>query len=390
MTDYFIEEGEILNSKYKLIIPTLQKPNSIYIWCHGYRPIGIPLTTTFDYYSEPYATLNRKGFILASLSYRREGYILKDAVEDIINLRNYIVNKYLSNTLIKYILLEAESMGGAIVTFLNERSNRNLFTGIIATGAALYVQKDPIDNPIQFLHTPHIPQIFLCNNSEISVKLEDIIVPACWLVDREGHCAVYKEEIQLCFYGLFEWIDNNKILLENDITLLDIDTEHFHPNVLKKVSKVEFIQNNETLKGAWVQVDEVTLYGEVILDITDFEFKKLHIYPYQNYKILISKESKLNNFKFNLNRKEEFNTFEIVHASFPYVGIDNNTWVSDFNMSNDLIIRKHFTGNNLNSASKEMNVQMGQWVFICEKEIPKRVFAKESMKEKIEKLKQII
>ena len=388
-TTKFTDEGEILGSKYRIVLPdTLRdsKYNGVYIWCHGYRPIGIPLNPVFDYHSEPYATLLRRGFLLASLSYRREGYILKDAVEDIDNLRRYICEKYFPNGMTKDtpVLLEAESMGGAIVTLLNERYTRNEYAGIVATGAALFIQNDPPENPIQFLHTPHIPQIFICNSSEVSLVKEyiskarenkkkdnTIIEPVLLTVEREGHCEVFIEEIQIAFSALFDWIKDDTYFdkqQEFDITIYD-ESLRDEANATYPVQFVSHTtQTGETIKGAWVLVDEITLYNEVILKIGRTEFHQLFIYPYNSFELYVSKTPKVNE-KFDLEQLDQVaNRFSILHASYPFAGIDMGTLVSSFNVDNLLIIRKHFTGNNLNEASTLMGLsQMANWVFIKEK-----------------------
>lgn len=374
---------------YKIVLPPLDETlnssiKGIYIWCHGYRPVGIPLTAVFDYHSEPYATLLRRGFILASTSYRREGYILKDSVEDINDLRNFIIDKYCNgNSEGLTVILEAESMGGAIVTLLNERFTRNEFSGIIATGAALFIQRDPIDDPIQFLYKPKIPQIYICNSSEMSIvkdyiekskeekeKDTSIVIPQLLYIEREGHCEVYCEELQIAFSAMFEWLKDEtyfeKLNQEiHDITLYDLDFEKELEN-----PGLEIIEHNEGTRGAWIYVDELTLYNEVILRIGRQDFRKLFIYPYNQFTIYIAKDSKPNT-KFaldDLNNDQKVNRFDILHASYPFTGIQIGTLVSSFNVDNNLIIRRHFTGNNLNMAGTEMGVQISHLVFILEKQ----------------------
>ncbi|KAF0974130.1 hypothetical protein FDP41_006740 [Naegleria fowleri] len=392
--DYEIHDGKSDHgSIYKIVVPKsttwrLASIKGIYIWCHGYRPLGIPLTAIFDYHAEPYATLLRRGFILASTSYRREGYILKDAVEDIDELRRFILDQFVSpndaSTPYFTVLLEAESMGGAIVTLLNERYSRQHYHGIIATGAALFIQKDPVDNPIQFLFTPHIPQIYICNSSEVSIVKEyiekskeekkrdsSIIIPNLLTVEREGHCEVFTEEIQIAFSALFEWLKDESYFdnlnqESHDITLYSLEMEReFNSQSSSKLQIVTEMVNSQPVRGVWILVDEVSLYNEVILRIGREDFRKLFIYPYNQFTMYVSNSSKSNE-KFSLDTAKKF---EILHASYPFAGIDVGTLVSSFNIDDNLIIRRHFTGNNLNAAGTEMGVQISHWVFILEKEM---------------------
>lgn len=64
------------------------QPHSVLIYGHGFRPEGIPLapslaTDTDNPHREVYVHLMREGWLMASLSYRREGYILIHAIHDI-------------------------------------------------------------------------------------------------------------------------------------------------------------------------------------------------------------------------------------------------------------------------------------------------------------------
>src|SRR5689334_16502622 len=91
-----------------------------------------------DLYDEMYLTLIRSGWIVAMSSYRRQGKIVKDAMLDTCNLRDYIAKKYGEPEL---VLLEGESMGGHVVTLIAERDPQR-FNGVLAIGAALISKKE--------------------------------------------------------------------------------------------------------------------------------------------------------------------------------------------------------------------------------------------------------
>jgi hypothetical protein len=86
--------GQINKAVYQIAVPTHVEPENIIIYCHGYRPEGIELQATLIDRFELHPTLIERGWIFAATSYRREGYILQDAIEDVINLRNYIVENH--------------------------------------------------------------------------------------------------------------------------------------------------------------------------------------------------------------------------------------------------------------------------------------------------------
>jgi hypothetical protein len=64
------------------------------IHAHGCIPRGIPLQAKIDIQDELYKEWLAQGFIVAYTSYRREGLIIRDAMVDILNLRDYIEISY--------------------------------------------------------------------------------------------------------------------------------------------------------------------------------------------------------------------------------------------------------------------------------------------------------
>lgn len=59
----------------------------------------------------------KDGWLVAMTSYRRNGRVVRDAMEDVNQLRQYIVDNWGAPTL---CLLEGRSMGGCIATCLAE------------------------------------------------------------------------------------------------------------------------------------------------------------------------------------------------------------------------------------------------------------------------------
>jgi hypothetical protein len=107
-----IEQGDIEGARYTIAyVPTADNKNTslpsspsgngdniipVMIYCHGYRPVGIPLLPSFDLDTHDTAMIPElltTGWIVAATSYRREGYILHDAVDDVRQLRQHIVEQ---------------------------------------------------------------------------------------------------------------------------------------------------------------------------------------------------------------------------------------------------------------------------------------------------------
>lgn len=67
-----------------------------------------------------YGRLIEAGWIVAMSSYRREGLIVRDAMDDVRILRSFIVKE---RGEAKLVMLEGRSMGGAITTYIAESAD---------------------------------------------------------------------------------------------------------------------------------------------------------------------------------------------------------------------------------------------------------------------------
>jgi pimeloyl-ACP methyl ester carboxylesterase len=95
-------------------------------------------------------------------SYRREGQIVRDALEDVHHLRIKAI-EVLGGSQPELVIVEGGSMGGFIATLLAENFP-HLYSGCVAIGAALLL-KENIPNPPKLSYNPQIPIIFLTNTS---------------------------------------------------------------------------------------------------------------------------------------------------------------------------------------------------------------------------------
>ena len=87
--------------------------------------------------------------------------IIRDAIDDIGALRDYVVRKYGP---LRTVLVLGASMGGTIVTLLAEQAS-GAYHGVLAIDPALDM-RDP-DHPIELTFHPKIPLLFLCNQNEL-------------------------------------------------------------------------------------------------------------------------------------------------------------------------------------------------------------------------------
>jgi len=113
-----------------------------------------------------------------STSYRRNGPIIDEAIEDVLQLRDFAITKYGRPD---KIYLMGTSMGGAIGARISETC-KGKFDGILCIGPALYLCP-------ALSGQPAVPMLFLCNRSEvekprayIGLLHDNAVRPAFWTV----------------------------------------------------------------------------------------------------------------------------------------------------------------------------------------------------------------
>jgi pimeloyl-ACP methyl ester carboxylesterase len=264
-------DGTIEGAPYQIASPT-QPNGNLLLHAHGFRPDDSRLVAELELEDTAHGELVDDGWIVAMTAYRRNGMIIADAMEDIIRLRNLIVETHGPLAL---VIIEGQSMGGTIVTHLAER-RPDLFNGAIAIGAALQAE-DPED-PLILTHEPKIPILFLSNRSEISGPRAYVeaasnapIPPVLWKVERDGHVNVNEPERLLAIDGMVGWMTAGTIEASRDITV----------EIATKGSKVQF---DDT--GATGRVTDITHnHGNVFIDFGRLDFARLGIKTGDNYSL---------------------------------------------------------------------------------------------------------
>ena len=210
-------EGVIEGAKYKVHVP--EKWNGkLLIYAHGLVQAHKPLEVTLITDSPDHIRMIEEGWIIAATSYRRNGFILGDAFEDIDNLREFIESKYGEA---KIAIVQGYSMGGLIAARMSECDYN--YDGFLAIGAVY---------DVSVKYTPKKPILFLSNQDELEFPMqycrnlkEDSVKPAVWKVSRDGHCNVNGKEVSACIDALLNWIEKDEIIYEKDITMeYDLDS----------------------------------------------------------------------------------------------------------------------------------------------------------------------
>ena len=213
-TDTVVERAELKGSKIMIAKPVPWNGNAL-VLAHGLRTENLPLTADFSMDDSFARTLLDEGWLIASTSYRRNGLIIDEAVEDIGYLVDHIAAKHGKPS---RVFVDGASMGGAIALLIAENP-RDGWEGVLCIGPAL------IDSP-KFTHKPKVPVVFLCNQNEVTApreymaKLaEGAVKPALWVVRRDGHCNVNDTEQLNAFRALVAYTQDKPIELSKDATV---------------------------------------------------------------------------------------------------------------------------------------------------------------------------
>ena len=211
-------EGEIGGAKFVILSP--EKPaGKLLLLAHGYRSEENPLSADFDRDGLFAKSLLAEGWIIASTSYRRNGWIIDDAIEDLRALKGEIAKLYGRPS---YTVLLGNSMGGQIAVLAAEGALE--IGGAITTGAALQGNMKTKRNPkIKF--APKVPVILLINqeaNRPMSVnyhKKAGKQFCAIWKIERPGHCNVSDKEKLAAVKGLESWKAGEEVERQKNATL---------------------------------------------------------------------------------------------------------------------------------------------------------------------------
>ena len=221
---------------------------------HGYRPESTKpyIDIAVDQFTQP---LLDEGWMIAGSSYRRSGMIVRDAIEDISFLDNYIVENY-GKPEEKYLL--GVSMG-AVISLLIVENESSDYNGLLALGAGLG-SKDK-ENPLLLNYKPLTPVLFLSNNTETEPPLRYISLvedgykkPKFWIIDRPGHCNENPLELKESFNALLamergEKVEDNRTIIHHMQSEIEsegrVDGEKFLVEIHGYKSKFKININRE-------------------------------------------------------------------------------------------------------------------------------------------------
>ena len=189
------------------------------LFAHGFRPPEAPLSAALDVKSGFNRQLLDAGWILAATSYRRNGWITKEAVEDLRELRKFVASRHREP---KRVLLIGSSLGGYIGMLAAEQP-QGLVDGVLALGAG-GIPEDEQELSRTFSMAPRIPLLFLSNAVEADgpkryAKKAPPGSVAVWTVKRGGHVNISEPEQASAWAALLSWLDGHPPALERDASI---------------------------------------------------------------------------------------------------------------------------------------------------------------------------
>jgi pimeloyl-ACP methyl ester carboxylesterase len=213
-----ITTGEINGAKYMIAAPEEWQGKLIVI-AHGYRAEDQPLKADIEIDKRFATPLLDKGWAIASTSYRRNGWIIEDAILDLKALRDHVSA---AKGGVNRCILVGSSMGGLISTLAAEGAIDNLH-GVVAIGA--YLGNRETGAYYETLSwKPKVPVLFLTNETELDHpryyrEKAGTDKTALWEVKRPGHCNVSAIERYQAVVAVNDWIDGTAPEKDKDGTV---------------------------------------------------------------------------------------------------------------------------------------------------------------------------
>lgn len=340
-----IQRGEIEGAQFAWAQPTRWN-KSVLLIAHGLVEESAPVEINFNPDHAAYKKLTDEGWIVAATSYRRNGVILADAMKDLDNLRAEIVRRVGQP---ERVIVEGDSMGGAIAVLLAEREPElpePRYQGVIAVDPALALREP--DSAITGLSMqPKIPVVFLCNRSEIDGARgyrdlnfpRDVrpFIPALLRLNRDGHVNVNQAERLFAIRYLNSWLDTGSAPLNTASPNLGyIDATRIPDPQPSRV----FLDADE--RGFTAHVTEISgRFGNLLLDAQPEDFEKIGLSPNAFFQVTIRERS------FRVLFGRDFNS------------VKRGEWVAFVNADGFFWLSRNFA-----SAAKAADCELGDLVRI--------------------------
>ena len=279
-----LDHGELeAGAKFAIARP-LHWNGAVLLLAHGVRAETDPLVADLNPGHLAYRTLLSEGWLIAKTSYRRNGMIIADAVADLDNLRNHIVNTYGEP---RRVIVAGDSLGGLLATIIAERPPGDIpaYHGCIAIGPALSA-REPGGTLGLHLGT-QIPLLLLANRSEFTGPRTYVnpltplpphhrpVQPVLFRVNRDGHVNVNQHERLAALRALNAWLDRGRSALPKPA-----DGAEFFDVTHEPEPQPSLVVFDADRHGFTTRVTEITaVYGNVAIDAQPADFASAGIAP---------------------------------------------------------------------------------------------------------------
>ncbi|MFP4281074.1 MAG: SAM hydroxide adenosyltransferase [Opitutales bacterium] len=208
---YFIAEGA-------------PEPTGWLLYAHGFRPEDYALSAALPIEEEPWRTWLEEGWTILATAFRRNGWIVSDAGEDLLALERWWEDQRARPGL---VVLWGESMGAAVVTQIAEESEQpGRYTGAVGVSPALF-HPEILARVGDWSFAPQIPLLFASNQNEMAdpehyaerADGRNVGKVAVWKIARDGHVNLTAAENHALLEAIEGWGAGTPPDLRRDATL---------------------------------------------------------------------------------------------------------------------------------------------------------------------------
>ena len=304
-----VHSGTLGPSLVTIAFPKGAWNGKLLLYNHGMRFLPRPLSSALPLRSKHYRRWLRDGWMVASSSFRRQGMIVREAIDDSTALYETIVDRFGEP---RRTVLFGESMG-ATISLLMVESEPLKYHGAIAV--SIGASRDS-QYPLARSYKPESPLLFLCNSNETAPVLEYLhgaseapVLPAFWWIDRVGHVKLSSEELIAALAGLEEWIEHGHIERFKNATI----------DPSPPASKARFADGGA--HGHIVSIDPA--YGNSTADFVKADFDRLNIAFGDPFEIRIKEKTYRSKLGQNYSEYETGDWFTMIDANgFTSIGVN--------------------------------------------------------------------
>lgn len=304
-----VYSGTIGPSFITIAVPKDTWNGKLLLYNHGMRFPTRPLSSALPLQSKHYRQWLREGWMVASSSFRRQGMIVLEAIQDSAALHETIVARFGEP---KRTILFGESMG-ATISLLMVESEPLKYHGAIAVSIG---RSRDFQYPLAHSHKPAAPILFLSNSNETAPVLEYLhgaseapVLPAFWWIDRVGHVNLSSNELIAAFTGINRWIKHGTVERFKNGTI----------NPSPPASKAQFSDGGAY--GHIFSVDQA--YGNTTSDFVKADFDRLGIFLGDPFKLQIKGKTYRSKLGQNYSDYDTGEWFTMIDANgFTSIGIN--------------------------------------------------------------------